>query len=147
MKLGEKRILRSKEKTSIRLITYSTVFTILLGIVTHPPHYPQEQQLQQASATSIKTKVDLVIEGLSVSKSPTGLIVVNGTVHNNSTMSVNNVEVKVELFDINNMLIRETSRFVTPPMSTFGPEQEQPFRFLIIAEGVDHHNVTAYGIT
>ncbi|MGH9978753.1 MAG: FxLYD domain-containing protein [Nitrososphaeraceae archaeon] len=70
----------------------------------------------------------------------------NGTVHNNSTANVINVEVRAEIFNSNNELIRETTRYVTPPTPVFQPGNTQPFRFLIIAENVDHYNVIAYGI-
>ncbi|MGH9952901.1 MAG: FxLYD domain-containing protein [Nitrososphaeraceae archaeon] len=135
-----------KEETFIKLNTCSIVCLVVLGSIVYLSIHLGDQQLQQALATSIKTKVNLAIEGLSVGESPTGLIAVNGTVYNNSTINLINVEVRAELNNANNELIRETIRYVTPPTSVFQPGDMQPFRFLIIAEDVDHYNVTAYGI-
>ncbi|MDP8907285.1 MAG: FxLYD domain-containing protein, partial [Thermoproteota archaeon] len=75
----------------------------------------------------------------------TGLIVVKGIVHNNSTENIVNVKVKVDLFDSNNELIIETQRFITPASSIFKPGYERNFDFLVTAKDVDHYNITAYG--
>ncbi len=135
-----------KEETFTKLNKYSIVCLVALGSVVYPSIHLGDQHLQQTLATSIKTKVNLAIEGLSVGESPTGLVAVNGTVHNNSTANLINVEVRAELYNPNNELIRETTRYVTPPTSVFQPDNIQPFRFLVIAEDVDHYNVTAFGI-
>jgi|SRR5918999_3377674 hypothetical protein len=121
---------------SIIIILEILVVVLLWEIIIAYPAFQQEQEQQQES---------LAIEELSVSKSPTGLVLVTGTVYNNSTTNVGDVKVNVELFDTNNILIRETSRFVTPPSSTLEPEEREQFNFLIITDRLDHHNVTAYG--
>jgi hypothetical protein len=133
---------------SIITILEILVVVLLWEIIITYPVFQQEQEQQQESAIATSnniTKVNLAIEELSVSKSPTGLVLVTGTVYNNSTTNVGDVKVNVELFDTNNILMRETTRFVTPPSSTLEPEEREQFNFLIIADRLDHHNVTAYG--
>jgi hypothetical protein len=49
------------------------------------------------------------------------------------------------LLNINNGLVAQAERFVTPPMSVFKPGYERQFDFLVTARGVDHYNMTAYG--
>jgi hypothetical protein len=73
------------------------------------------------------------------------LVLVTGIVYNNYTVNVGDVKILVELFDINNTLVRETERFVTPPSSTLEPEEREGFNFLMLAERFDHYNIIAHG--
>jgi hypothetical protein len=134
-------------------IVYSTILTILLGIIIFSNSYYSDEK-QQVLATSINnnnnndnsnSRVSITIEGLSVDESATGLVLVTGTVYNNYTANVGDVKIRVELFDISNTLVRETERFVTPPSSTLEPEEREGFNFLMQAERFDHYNVIAYG--
>jgi hypothetical protein len=90
-------------------------------------------------------QVSLRIDNITVGDSPTGLILVKGIVYNNSTESLVNVKVKVDLYGPNDELITETTRFVTPASSIFRPGYQSDFDFLVTAADVDHYNITAYG--
>jgi hypothetical protein len=128
-------------------IADSAILTILLGIIIFSNTYYSDEE-RQVLATSINnnnSKVHIPIEGLSVSESATGLVLVTGTVHNNYTANVGDVKIRVELFDTNNTLVRQTERFVTPPSSTLEPEEREGFNFLMLAERFDHYNITVYG--
>ena len=130
-------------------IADSAILTILLGIIIFSNTYYSDEELR-VLATSINnnnsnSRVSIPIEGLSVGESATGLVLVTGTVYNNYTANVGDVKIRVELFDINNTLVRETERFVTPPSSTLEPEEREGFNFLMLAERFDHYNVIAYG--
>ena len=123
------------------------IFIICIYVITCFTISSQIQEHPQASATSdnLSSIIPLRVENLSVTTSPTGLVLVEGTVVNNSTTGADNIKVEAKLFDINDNLIWETIRFVTPPSSTFEPEARQQFDFLISAENIGHHNITAYG--
>jgi hypothetical protein len=109
------------------------------------PHSAQSQE-QQGTVTHLSDMpISLKIDNIYVGDSPTGLIVVKGIVHNNSTENIVNVKVKVDLFDSNNKLIIETLRFITPASSIFKPGYERNFDFLVTAKDVDHYNIIAYG--
>ena len=73
------------------------------------------------------------------------MVLVTGIVYNNYTVNVGDVKILVELFDINNTLVRETERFVTPPSSTLEPKEREGFNFLMLAERFDHYNIIAHG--
>jgi hypothetical protein len=117
-------------------------FIILIGIPL--PHYTESQEQGLLNSFS-NSKVTLKIDNVSVGDSPTGLISVKGIVHNNSTENVENVKVEVKLFDSNNDLITETTRFITPSSSIFKPLYESDFDFLMTSKNVDHYNMTSYG--
>lgn len=104
-----------------------------------------ESQEQGTLNTFDDVKLYLKIDEISVGDSPTGLISVEGTVHNNSTENIINVKIKVELLNANNGLVAEAERFITPPSSIFKPGYERQFDFLVTARNVDHYNITAYG--
>ena len=91
------------------------------------------------------TIINLELREIEVGESPTGLISVKGTVINNSTFDVRDVKVLAELFDPKNTTVSETSRFVTPPSSTFKPSYERDFYFFVSANNVDHYKITAEG--
>lgn len=91
------------------------------------------------------TIVNLELKEIEVGESPTGLISVKGTTINNSTFNVRDVKVLVELFDHKNTTVSETSRFITPPSSTFKPGYERDFYFFVSANNVDHYKITAEG--
>lgn len=117
-------------------------------IIFSATYYSEEELTVLATSTNNNNNssgVRIPIEGLSVNESATGLVLVTGTVYNNYTANVGDVKIRVELFDINNMLVRQTERFVTPPSSTLEPEEREGFNFLMQAERFDHYNITAYG--
>jgi hypothetical protein len=124
------------------LITVLIFYTFSYGI---PFPMVVESQEQGKLNAFDDEKLYLKIDKISVGDSPTGLISVKGTVHNNSTENIINVKVKVELLNANNGLAAEAERFVTPASSIFKPGYESQFDFLVTARNVDHYNMTAYG--
>ena len=124
------------------LITVLIFYTLSYGI---PSPMVVESQEQGKLNAFDDEKLYLKIDKISVGDSPTGLISVKGTVHNNSTENIINVKVKVELLNANNGLAAEAERFVTPASSIFKPGYESQFDFLVTARNVDHYNMTAYG--
>ncbi len=126
----------------ITIITLSIFYTFSYGI---PFPVLVESQEQGTLNTFEDAKLYLKIDEISVGDSPTGLISVKGTVHNNSTENIINVKIKVELLNANNGLVAEAERFITPPSSIFKPGYERQFDFLVTARNVDHYNITAYG--
>ena len=121
------------------MVSLIASFAILFTNSAHS----QEQQGTVSHLADIP--ISLKIDNIYVGDSPTGLIVVKGIVHNNSTENIVNVKVKVGLFDSNNELIIETQRFITPASSVFKPGYERNFDFLVTAKDVDNYNITAYG--
>ena len=109
------------------------------------PNSAQSQEQQGTVSNLAGMPISLKIDNIFVGDSPTGLIGVKGTVHNNSTENIVNVKVKVGLFDSNNELIIETQRFIMPASSIFKPGYERNFDFLVTAKDVDNYNITAYG--
>ena len=104
--------------------------------------YAQEQG---KVSTLTSTLVNLELRDIEVGESPTGLIYVKGTAINNSTFDTRDVKVLVNLFDVNNSTVSETSRFITPASSTFKPGYERDFYFFVSANNVDHYVITAQG--
>src|ERR687888_1269707 len=101
----------------LRLIVITIGIIAFLSIVIWNPKLNTNAQLQQqdqsnpnpaqiaSSATAINaTKVNLKVEGLSIGKSPTGVVEVTGTIHNNSTVNVEDIRLDAEYFDSNNVL-------------------------------------------
>ena len=124
------------------IVTLLFFYAFLYGI---PSPMLAESQEQGTLNTLDDMKLYLKIDKISVGDSPTGLISVKGTVHNNSTENVINVKTKVELLNTSNGLVAEAERFITPPSSIFKPGYERQFDFLVTARSVDHYNITAYG--
>ena len=120
---------------------------IVSGIITETSiliidSYAQEQG---KVSTLTSTLVNLELRDIEVGESPTGLIYVKGTAINNSTFDTRDVNVLVNLFDVNNSTVSETSRFITPASSTFKPGYERDFYFFVSANNVDHYVITAQG--
>jgi hypothetical protein len=126
----------------ITIITLSIFYTFSYGI---PFPVLVESQEQGTLNTFEDAKLYLKIDEISVGDSPTGLISVKGTVHNNSTENIINVKIKVELLNANDGLVAEAERFITPPSSIFKPGYERQFDFFVTARNVDHYNIIAYG--
>ena len=95
--------------------------------------------------TLSSTVLNLELREIEVGESPTGLIYVKGTALNNSTSDTRDVKVLVQLFDVNNNTVSETSRFITPASSTFKPGYERDFYFFVSANNVDHYIITVEG--
>ena len=95
--------------------------------------------------TLTSTLINLELRDIEIGESPTGLIYVKGTAINNSTFDTRDVKVLVNLFDVNNSTVSETSRFITPASSTFKPGYERDFYFFVSANNVDHYVITAQG--
>ncbi len=140
------KIFRSIQSSFDEICFYALAGIALFSplFVVFFPSFAQSQE--QGTVNHISDMpIGLKIDNISVGDSPTGLIVVEGTVHNNSTEDIVNVEVKVNLFDSDDELIIETMRFITPASSVFKPGYERDFDFLVTAKNVDHYNITAFG--
>jgi hypothetical protein len=124
------------------LIPSILLVTIFLANLTANQVNSQEQGMINSLSSTI---INLELREIEVGESPTGLISVKGTVINNSTFDVRDVKVLAELFDPKNTTVSETSRFVTPPSSTFKPSYERDFYFFVSANNVDHYKITAEG--
>ena len=116
-----------------------TIF--LVNLIVNQVNSQEQGMINSLSSTII----NLELREIEVGESPTGLISVKGTVINNSTFDVRDVKVLVELFDPKNTTVSDTSRFVTPPSSTFKPGYERDFYFFVSANNVDHYKITAEG--
>ena len=117
------------------------VFIFLLDLTANQINSQEQGMINSLSSTI----VNLELKEIEVGESPTGLISVKGTAINNSTFDVRDVKVLVELFDHKNTTVSETSRFITPPSSTFKPGYERDFYFFVSANNVDHYKITAEG--
>ncbi|HKU84312.1 MAG TPA: hypothetical protein VJP58_09740 [Candidatus Nitrosocosmicus sp.] len=129
-------------RNSFILISSILLVTIfLVNLIVNQVNSQEQGMINSLSSTII----NLELQEIEVGESPTGLISVKGTVINNSTFDVRDVKVLVELFDPKNTTVSETSRFVTPPSSTFKPGYERDFYFFVSANNVDHYKITAEG--
>jgi len=117
------------------------VFIFLVDLTANQINSQEQGMINSLSSTI----VNLELKEIEVGESPTGLISVKGTAINNSTFDVRDVKVLVELFDQKNTTVSETSRFITPPSSTFKPGYERDFYFFVSANNVDHYKITAEG--
>src|ERR671931_919871 len=143
----------------LRLIVITIGIIVFLSIVILNPKLNTNAQLQQQdqsnpnttqianSATPINaTKVNLKVEGLSIGKSPTGVVEVTGTIHNNSTVNVEDIRLDAEYFDSNNVLIRNTTKILST-YSLVKPGESLPFDLLDVVSfaSVKNYTVKAYG--
>lgn len=128
-------------KSFILIPSVLLVFIFLLDLTANQINSQEQGMINSLSSTL----VNLELKEIEVGESPTGLISVKGTAINNSTFDVRDVKVLVELFDHKNTTVSETSRFITPPSSTFKPGYERDFYFFVSANNVDHYKITAEG--
>ncbi len=103
-----------------------------------------------SNATSSMTKNDkisLLIEDLSVTKSPTGIADTAGKIRNNSTVNVNDLMVSAEFFDKEGASINKSDRFVTSQSFILKPGEVIPFKLLPIVsfERIGNYTITATG--
>ena len=119
------------------------VLSMILG--ADPLNFSTHAQEQGKINSLSSTVIILALKDIQVGESPTGLIYVKGTAFNNSTSDAKDVKVLVELFDVKNNTVSETSRFITPASSTFKPGYERDFYFFVSANNVDHYEITAVG--
>jgi hypothetical protein len=129
-------------RNSFILILNVLIAVIFLINLTANPVNSQEQGMINSLSSTI---INLELKEVEVGETPTGLISVKGTTINNSTFDARDVKVTVELFDSKNSTVSETSRFITPPSSTFKPGYERDFYFFVSANNVDHYKITAEG--
>ena len=128
-------------KSFILIPSVLLVFIFLVDLTANQINSQEQGMIYSLSSTI----VNLELKEIEVGESPTGLISVKGTAINNSTFDVRDVKVLVELFDHKNTTVSETSRFITPPSSTFKPGYERDFYFFVSANNVDHYKITAEG--
>src|ERR1044072_8453554 len=98
-----------------------SIFVLSMILGAYPLNLSTHAQEQGKINSLSSTIVSLALKDIQVGESPTGLIYVKGTAFNNSTSDARDVKVLVELFDVKNNTVSETSRFITPASSTFKP--------------------------
>lgn len=125
-------------------ILISSVLLVIIFLVNLTANVVNSQEQGMINSLS-STIINLELRGIEVGESPTGLISVKGTAINNSTFDTRDIKVLVELFDSKNTTVSETSRYITPPSSTFKPGYERDFYFFVSANNVDHYKITAEG--
>ena len=142
----------------LRLIVIKVGIVVLLSIVISNPKLNTNAELERDQSNSNTTqianlaapinatKVNLRVEGLSISKSPTGVVEVTGTIHNNSTVNVEDIRLDAEYFDSNNVLIRNTTKILSTYHLVKSGESI-PFDLLDIVSfaSVKKYTVKAYG--
>jgi hypothetical protein len=145
MAMGKNHVFGHANAADLYIVVIITMLFFYAFSYGIPSPMLVESQEQGTLNTLDDVKLYLKIDKISVGDSPTGLISVKGTVHNNSTENVINVKIKVELLNTNNALVAEAERFITPASSVFKPGYERQFDFLVTARNVDHYNIAAYG--
>ncbi len=103
--------------------------------------FAQQEDNLNGSQPSI---IILSISNMTATASTTGLTSITGTVINNSTENVDDIQVDVTLYDMDNSTIRETSRFVTSPFTVYEPGSMESFSFLMSVEDFDYYTARAY---
>jgi hypothetical protein len=90
-------------------------------------------------------KTNLRVEGISMARTPTGITEVTGNIVNNSTSSVDDIEVDVAFFDKGGNQLGKFSNFVTQPSFVLKPGQSHSFNTLetISFYSIGGTNVTA----
>jgi len=104
---------------------------------------------ENENVTSIFTNsnsdtIILNITNINLEDSATGLTSVTGTIQNNSTIDVQNIQIDVTLLDTDNNVIRDTGRFVSGPFTVYQPNSTESFSFLMSVEEFDNYTATAY---
>jgi hypothetical protein len=108
------------------------------------------QQIEANSSANVATnasKVKLHLESLSITRSPTGLVDVIGSIRNNNSVNVDDIKVTAEYYDKKGLIIKSTDKLVTNPSHIAKPGDIIPFQMIeVISFGkVNTHNVTAHG--
>lgn len=101
-----------------------------------PPSFSQENENSDI--------ILLNITDINLKNSTTGLTSITGTIQNNSTENVENLQIDVWLLDAYNKVIRDTSRFVSGPFTVYEPNSTETFSFLMSVEEFDNYKATAY---
>ncbi|CAN5721543.1 hypothetical protein BH23THE1_BH23THE1_08390 [soil metagenome] len=131
----------SKSEILIRKISL-TIFMcwLLLAIyIALIPSFPSQAQVIDSD-----NRINLAISNITLGESATGLTSVNGVILNNSTMDVENIQMDVVLYDVNNNTIQDTSRFITTPFTIVKPNSTETFEFLMLTEEYDRYSAKAY---
>jgi len=92
-------------------------------------------------------RINLQVEDLSLSKSPTNLLDVTGKIRNNNTVSVNDVKVLAVYFDKNGAVLGKSDKFVSTQSFILKPGDVMPFQLLDVFsfDRVGKYNMTAFG--
>jgi len=102
------------------------------------------ENLNTTLTNSNSNIIILNILNINLKNSTTGLTSITGTIQNNSTTDVENIQVDVTLYDSNNNTIRDTSRFVSGPFTVYGPNSTETFNFLMSVAEFDNYKAKAY---
>ncbi|HET6589655.1 MAG TPA: FxLYD domain-containing protein [Candidatus Nitrosocosmicus sp.] len=116
-----------------------TPLIIILSLI--PSSFPQSSDLLDTTADVFNLKPDITILNvteLTIGDSATGLTSITGVLQNNSTENVENMKVNVSLYDSENKILRDTSRFISGPFTIYEPNSTERFSFLMSVESFDH---------
>ena len=123
------------------ILVTGNILIILTALSTELSFYTLHAQLTETLPSSEPDIVNLAITNITLGASATGLISVNGIVLNNSTHDVQNMGIDVTIYDADNNVIRETSRFISSPFTIYEPASAENFNFLLSTD--EFHNYTA----
>ncbi|MDQ5869684.1 MAG: hypothetical protein M3530_08155 [Thermoproteota archaeon] len=100
-----------------------------------------------ATTAAKNDRINLQVEELSLSKSPTNLLDVAGKIRNNNTVSVNDVKVLAVYFDKNGAVLGKSDKFVSTQSFLLKPGDVMPFQLLDVFsfDRVGKYNMTAFG--
>ncbi|WP_148686287.1 FxLYD domain-containing protein [Candidatus Nitrosocosmicus hydrocola] len=127
-----------EKSTVVKTFVLCIIFSALLVIMSlkMPPSFSQENENSDI--------ILLNITDINLKNSTTGLTSITGTIQNNSTENVENLQIDVWLLDAYNKVIRDTSRFVSGPFTVYEPNSTETFSFLMSVEEFDNYKATAY---
>lgn len=119
------------------------VLTLLLTSVTTSSF---SQETVKVTSNSLRPEIIILnMSELAVQTSTTGLISVTETIQNNSTEDIENLKVNVTLYDSENKMIIDTTRYVSGPFTVYEPDSTERFSFLMSVAGFDHYKATGFG--
>jgi hypothetical protein len=100
-----------------------------------------------ATTAAKDDRINLQVEELSLSKSPTNLVDVAGKIRNNNTVSVHDMKALAVYFDKNGAVLGKSDKFVSSQSFILKPGDVMPFQLLdvISFDRVGKYNVTAFG--
>ncbi|MDQ5869481.1 MAG: hypothetical protein M3530_07110 [Thermoproteota archaeon] len=111
--------------------------------------YAQGISTNSSNATTAakNDRINLQVEELSLSKSPTNLVDVAGKIRNNNTVSVHDMKALAVYFDKNGAVLGKSDKFVSSQSFILKPGDVLPFQLLdvISFDRVGKYNVTAFG--
>ncbi|MGZ5471304.1 MAG: FxLYD domain-containing protein, partial [Nitrososphaeraceae archaeon] len=101
--------------------------------------------ISKNTADSVRDKINLAFEKLSVERSVTNSVVIKGDIKNNSTQDLQEVKVFAEYYDKTGTLLAKIDHFITSPSSILKPTEQVSFDILEVL-GFGFHKLGDYNI-